>query len=291
MRSVGPRRPAVRVYFHYSQWAPHGEPLRKSPKPLHGFGDFGQLAGGFDGADEGWRDVFFFQGLADEAAEDDAFVAVEPGEVIDVQGLFIARIDVPQEAGRVIVEVDVQFAAGLFDHVRRGPGVFAAGRIDDAVQVAALAVVDHGLGQVHFKADFIGEVDAPFALVAALDVGVVEGDDGNLEVFQELLDLGNGTFAAGIDEADAVVIEGQVQGLGKVLETAVFRFPFDDEDAPRIEGFLDFREVHDQVFLDFFAEMEAGPAGRFDHALLVAVQADDMAVVVDEGIRRVGDDE
>ena len=79
--------------------------------------------------DEGRRDVFFFQGLADEAAEDDAFVAVEPGEVIDVQGLFITRVDVPQEASRVIVEVDVQFAAGLFDHVRRGPGVFAAGDV------------------------------------------------------------------------------------------------------------------------------------------------------------------
>ena len=152
-------------------------------------------------------------------------------------------------------------------------------------------MVDHGLGQVHFKADFVGEVDAPFAFVAALDVGIVEGDDGNLEVFQEFLDLGDGTFAAGIDEADAVVVEGQVQGLGEVLETAVFRFPFDDEDAPRIEGFLDFREVHDQVFFDFFAEVEASPAGRFDQALLVAVQADDVAVVVDEGIRRVGDDE
>ena len=80
---MGPRRPAVRVYSHYSQRSPHGEPLRKSPKPLHGFGDFGQLAGGFNGLDEGRRDVFFFQGLADEAAEDDAFVAVEPGEVID----------------------------------------------------------------------------------------------------------------------------------------------------------------------------------------------------------------
>ena len=169
--------------------------------------------------------------------------------------------------------------------------MFAAGRIDDAVQVAALAVVNHGLGQVHFKADFIGEVDAPFALVAALDVGVVEGDDGNLEVFQELLDFGNGTFATGIDEADAVVIERQVQGLAEMLEAAVFRFPFDDEDAPRIQGFFDFREVHDQVFLDFFAEMEAGTAGRFDQALFIAVQADDVAVIVDEGIRRMGDDE
>ncbi|CDF06115.1 unknown [Megasphaera elsdenii CAG:570] len=189
------------------------------------------------------------------------------------------------------MEVDVQFAAGLLDHVRRGPGVFTAGRIDDTVQVAALAVVDHGLGQVHFKADFIGEVDAPFALVAALDVGVVEGDDGNLEVFQELLDLGNGTFAAGIDEADAVVIERQVQGLAEMLEAAVFRFPFDDEDAPRIQRFFDFREVHDQVLLNFFAKMETGTASRFDQALFIAVQTDDVAVVVDEGICRMGNDE
>ena len=88
MRSVGPRR-TVFIYIIHSGLptgrSPYGRgPWDRGGLRLYGFCDFCQLAGGFDGADEGWRDVFFFQGLADETAEDDAFVAVEPGEIIDI---------------------------------------------------------------------------------------------------------------------------------------------------------------------------------------------------------------
>ena len=169
--------------------------------------------------------------------------------VITVDGVFIAVGIVPVSAliaGTVETDEAGYIKAGE-DGVTSVPGVFAAGRVDDAVQVAALAVVDHGLGQVHFKADFVGEVGAPFAFVAALDVGIVEGDDGNLEVFQEFLDLGDGTFAAGIDEADAVVVEIDTQGPGEVGKGAVLRFPFHQDGTAGIQSFLNFREMHDQI--------------------------------------------
>ena len=71
------------------------------------------------------------------------------------------------------MEIDVQLAAGLFNHVRRGPAVLAGYGIDDAVQLAAAAHVDHRLGQIHFKANFVGKEHARLALMAALYVGVV----------------------------------------------------------------------------------------------------------------------
>ena len=49
--------------------------------------------------------------------------------------------------------------------------------------------------------------------------------------------------------------------------------------------------MHDQVLLDFLAEMKGCSAGRADLTGIAAVQADDIAVIVDEGVCRVRDDE
>ena len=112
-----------------------------------------------------------------------------------------------------------------------------------------------------------------------------------MEAPHQLGNLGNGTFTPGIDEADAMVIEIDAQGPGEVGKGAVLRLPFHQDGALGIEGFLHFREMHDQVFFDFTVKMERGSAGGLDFLFVVPVHADDLAIVIHQGIGGMGDHE
>ena len=97
-------------------------------------------------------------------------------------------------------------------------------------------------------------------------------------------------FSTGIDKTDAVVIEGKAQCRTEQGKAAIFRFPFNDNDAPRIQGFLYFREVHNQMLFNFFTEVDGRPAGSPYLTAVMTIKADNVAVIINQSIRRMSDD-
>ena len=114
----------------------------------------------------------------------------------------------PEHAGRIIMIIKIQLAACFLEHIRRRPGMFPIGRIDNPVQFPAPAMGNHGPHQIHFKTDTVGKIRVFFVPPAPLDIGIIQHHRRNMVIIS---DFGNGAFSTGIDKTDAVVIEGKAQ--------------------------------------------------------------------------------
>ena len=110
-----------------------------------------------------------------------------------------------------------------------------------------------------------------------------------METPYQLGNFGNGTLSPGIDEAYAVIVEINAQSLGEIAKGAVFRLPFHQDGALGIKSFLHFGKMHDQVLLDFPVKVERSAAGSLHLFPVVPVNADNLPIIVDQRVRRMGD--
>ena len=60
--------------------------------------------------------------------------------IIHAECVLIAGIDMPEHAGRIIMIIKIQLAACFLEHIRRRPGMFPIGHIDNPVQFPAPAM-------------------------------------------------------------------------------------------------------------------------------------------------------
>ena len=224
------------------------------------------------------------------AAGDDAFVSVEPGEIIKFRRLSVGLCHVGEFLGCVGFSLDAELGRRFFDEGARDIGIaavyFARGRVQHA-SPRREAMFRH----VHFIADGVREKDGVRGAFRRRHVAVVEGNGRHVKFSEQFGDAGNGCLAARIDETDTVEIQAVAERLGEVAERAVLRFALDQDGAMRKQRFFHFREMHDKVLFDVRVETEPRPARRRDLSVPFPIQTDDFAVIVDERVRRMRHDE
>lgn len=117
----------------------------------------GEADSRLDNPGKGRRNQLFSQTLAQSPSNDDPFISIKPGEIVELQGLPISWIDIFQFHRRIVALGQAQLGARFFNEGRiyRIAGVLHV--TDDLVQRLSSPMGKAGLHHIHFIADEISK--------------------------------------------------------------------------------------------------------------------------------------
>lgn len=163
----------------------------------------GEADSRLDNPGKGRRNQLFSQTLAQSPSNDDPFISIKPGEIVELQGLPISWIDIFQFHRRIVALGQAQLGARFFNEGRiyRIAGVLHV--TDDLVQRLSSPMGKTGLHHIHFIADEISKKNIGRLPGCPHDIPVVKTYCRYMETPYQLGNFGNRTFSPGIDEAYA----------------------------------------------------------------------------------------